>query len=78
MLIICSNIFGGFNEMIIMKLIYPLVANRFSSVVVITFASHAKGPGFDPQLNHYFFSSVVLLILSYSVQRSEKKYKKAT
>ena len=28
---------------------------RFSSVVVITLASHARGPGFDPQLNHKSF-----------------------
>ena len=31
---------------------------RFNGVVVITLASHARGPGFDPQLNlryHFFF-----------------------
>ena len=25
--------------------------SRFNSVVVITLASHARGPGFEPQLN---------------------------
>lgn len=54
--------------MIIMKLLYPPLATRFSSVVVITFASHAKGPGFDPQLNHYFFfvSSFAYLVIQCS------------
>ena len=28
---------------------------RFGSVVVITLASHARGPGFDPQPNHKSF-----------------------
>ena len=27
----------------------------FGSVVVITLASHARGPGFDPQPNQFFF-----------------------
>ena len=49
--------------MIDLKWFYPSPANRFSSVVVITFASHAKGPGFDPQLNHHFF----LLVSGFTV-----------
>ena len=32
---------------------------RFSSVVVITLASHARGPGFDPQLNQNRFKLYV-------------------
>ena len=28
---------------------------RFIGVVVITSASHAEGPGFDPQMNLVFF-----------------------
>ena len=28
--------------------------NGFNSVVVITLASHARGPGFDPQRNHIY------------------------
>ena len=39
---------------------------RFRSVVAITFASHAKGPGFEPQRNHNFcfFSSHKFIGLS--------------
>ena len=29
--------------------------HRFNGVVVITLASHARGPGFDPQLNLAMF-----------------------
>ena len=29
--------------------------HRFNGVVVITLASHARGPGFDPQLNLVMF-----------------------
>ena len=29
--------------------------HRFNGVVVITLASHARGPGFDPQLNLVLF-----------------------
>ena len=36
------------------------MARRFRSVVVITFASHAKGPRFETGRKHYSFSHIVL------------------
>ena len=33
---------------------YPSRYQGFRSVVVITLASHARGPGFDPQRNHIY------------------------
>lgn len=32
--------------------------NGFRSVVVITLASHARGPEFEPQRKHFFWSEV--------------------
>ena len=56
-------------------LIYFEVATgiRFRSVVVITLASHARGPGFEPQRNHFifsyfFFSSLYPFILPMNVR----------
>ena len=33
--------------------------HRFRSVVVITLASHARGPGFEPQRNLVYFIKVI-------------------
>ena len=34
-------------------------ATCFRSVVVITLASHARGPGFEPQRKHVLFSCIM-------------------
>ena len=33
---------------------FVILSHRFRSVVVITLASHARGPGFEPRRNLYF------------------------
>ncbi len=39
---------------------YGIYISRFRSVEVITLASHARGPGFDPQRNHILFVFILM------------------
>ena len=49
------------------KQINSELVNWFRSVVVITLASHARGPGFEPQRNHFSFDYDATFRFKYDV-----------
>ena len=63
-----QSIKAGGHSMTFSSFMHGHVYERFLSVVVITFALHAKGPGFEPRRNLLVFVPFWFTILSACVE----------